>query len=82
MKLVKQTLFFALFSIILLTYLFGAVMSLRCSVGFFSSCSKQGYSLVEVCRFLITVAFVVSEQGAQALGSTPLGSSASREHGL
>ena len=77
MKLVKQTLFFALFSIILSTYLFGAVLSLCCSMGFFSSCSKQGYSLVEGRRFLITIAFVVPEQGAQALGST-----ASREHGF
>ena len=39
--------------------------------------ANRGYSLVEVSRFLITVAFVVSEQGAQALGST-----GSREHRL
>ena len=66
--LVSPTISFALFFFnililifILFTY-FLIVPGLRCSVGFSLVVASRGYSLVEVCRFLIAVASLVEHR--------------------
>ena len=44
-------------------YLFFAALGLHCCTWAFSSCSEQGFSLVEVHRLLIAVASLVVEHG-------------------
>ena len=49
------------FKIILFIYLFLALLSLRCCIGFSLVSVSGGYSLVVVCGLLIEVAFLVVE---------------------
>ena len=63
----KQYTFF-LNKFIYFTYLFLAVLGLRCCVRAFSSCGEQGLLFVAVCGLLIVVASLVAEYGLQARG--------------
>ena len=48
------------------SYLFLAVLGLRCCARAFSSCGERGLLFVAVCGLLIAVASLVAEHGAWA----------------
>ena len=60
--------FFNLFFKMYFTYLFLAVLGLRCCMQAFSSCSEQGLLLVVVRRLLVAMASLVVDHGLWARG--------------